>query len=169
MATIHELEKRIERLEGLEKRVQALEELEAIKKLHRDYVYWMSNHQWEEAINCFAEDAVTIMPNMDEQKGKKAIEESFKNRISEQEAFQKGGHMLIQPVISVDGDRATGYWTMYRFTYDFQSSAGEIVHLFGPELQGKFDCEYVKENGKWKFGRMKYIRPWPEVSHQENG
>jgi hypothetical protein len=34
MATIEELEKRLEALEGLEKRIRAIEELEEIKKLH---------------------------------------------------------------------------------------------------------------------------------------
>lgn len=167
MATIEELEKRLELLEGLEKRVKIIEETEEIKKLHRDYIYWMSNHQWEEMIKCFADDAIAEMPNIREQKGKKAIGETFRNRISKEEAFQKGGHMLIQPVITVDGEKAKGYWSMYRFAYDFQSPAGEVVQLFGPELQGKYDCEYVKENGKWKFGRMKFIRPWPEASDKK--
>jgi len=165
--TLEELEKRIEALEGLEKRVKAIEELEEIKKLHRDYIYWLSNHQWEKMIDCFAEDAVAEMPKTGKQKGKKAIAKSFRNDISREEAFQKGGHMLIQPVISVDGDEAKGYWTMYRFTYDFHSPAGEFVQLFGPELQGKYDCEYVKENGKWKFGKMKFTRPWPKAADEK--
>ncbi|MFC1533731.1 nuclear transport factor 2 family protein [Thermodesulfobacteriota bacterium] len=160
--TLEELEKRVEALEGLEKRVKAIEEMEEIKKLHRDYVYRLSNHQWEEMIDCFAEDATAEMPKHEEKKGKKAIADSFRNDILQEEAFQKGGHMLIQPVITVDGESAKGYWTMYRFSYDFQSPAGEHVQLFGPELQGKYDCEYVKEDGKWKFGKMKFTRPWPE-------
>jgi hypothetical protein len=163
MKSIEELVKRIEALEGLEKRVKELEELEEIKKLHRDYIYWMCNHQWEEMVNCFAEDATADIPNVGEHKGKDAIKEVFQNRISKEESFQKGGHMLIQPVISVDGNVARGYWTAYHFAYDFQSPAGEFVQLFGPELQGKYDCEYVKEKGKWKFGKMKFTRPWPET------
>jgi hypothetical protein len=161
MPTIEELEKRIAALEGLEKRVRAIEEMEEIKRLHRKYIYWMTNHQWEKVVECFAEDAVAEMPSTGIKKGKKSIEEAFRTKIAEEEAFQKGGHLLAQPVITLGVDKAEGYWTMYRFVYDFQSPGGEVVHLFGPELQGKFDCEYVKEKGEWKFGKMKFERPWP--------
>ena len=162
MTTMDSIESRIAALEALEERVRRLEEIEEIKQLHRNYIYWMTNHQWDKVIDCFAEDAIACMPSTGEKKGKLNIGEAFRTQIAEEESFQKGGHLLAQPVIQLNGGSAHGYWTMYRFAYDFFSPAGEVVHLFGPELQGKFDCEYVKENGAWKFGIMKFERPWPE-------
>lgn len=161
MSTMDRLEKRIAALEALYERVERLEELEEIKRLHRNYIYWMTNHQWEKVIGCFADNAVLNMPTIGEKKGKTCIEEVIRNQVAKEEAFQKGGHLLVQPVITVGQGKANGYWTMYRFDHDFHSPAGEVIHLFGPQLQGKFDCEYVKEDGAWKFGKMKFERPWP--------
>lgn len=44
-------------LEELEKRVKVLEDIEAIKQLHINYVYLLCNLQWEDMLECFAEDA----------------------------------------------------------------------------------------------------------------
>ena len=166
MTHLEDIEERLAALEALEERVRAIEELEEIKKLHRNYAYWMSNNQWEEMIECFSDDAVADAPNTGVIKGKKAIAEMFRTRIASVKAFQKGGHLLIQPVISVEKDTAKGYWSMYHFDWKFESPAGEVVELFGPDVQAKYDCEYVKENGKWKFGKLKFIRPWPEANEE---
>ena len=161
MSKMDDIEKRIADLEALEERVRRLEEIEEIKQLHRNYIYWMTNHQWEHVIDCFAEDAVACMPTTGERKGKKSIDDAIRNQIAKEEAFQKGGHLLAQPVITMADGKAKGCWTMYRFEHDFFSPAGEVVQLFGPQLQGRFDCEYVKEDGVWKFGKMTFERPWP--------
>jgi hypothetical protein len=167
MSKYEDLERRITALEALEERIRRLEEVEEIKQLHRNYIYWLTNHQWEKVIDCFAEGAVADMPTTGEKKGKRNIEEAFRTQIAGEEAFQKGGHLLAQPVITMEEGKANGYWTMYRFAYDFVSPAGEVVQLFGPQLQGRFDCEYVKEGGAWKFGRMKFARPWPEDKNND--
>ena len=147
---LEERERRIDELEGMEKRLKALEDLEEIKKLHRDYIFWLSNHQWDEMIDCFSEDAIAWIGKHGEQKGKKAIKASFDSDISQVAAYQKGGQILVQPVIAVDGDKASGYWSWYRLNTDFKSPSGQTVKLFGPKMQAKYDCEYIKENGKWK-------------------
>ena len=69
--------------------------------------------------------------------------------------------MLIQPVISVDGDKAEGHWIMYRLNYYFKGPSGQVVKLFGPSVQRRYDCEYIKENGTWRFSRLKFTDPWP--------
>jgi len=159
---LEEREKRLNVLEEMEKRLQALEDLEEIKKLHRDYIFWLSNHQWDDMVDCFSEDAVAEIGKHGEQKGKESIRASFNNDISKTASYQKGGQILIQPVITVDGDNAKGYWNWYRLNTEFRSPSGQAVNLFGPQMQAKYDCEYKKINGKWKFSRMKLTRPWPE-------
>jgi ketosteroid isomerase-like protein len=156
---------REEQLEKLRHRIEALEDLEEIKKLHRDYIFWLSNHQWDQMIECFAEDAVAWIGKHGEQKGKNAIKASFDSDISQTAAYQKGGQMLMQPVIHVNGQKAEGYWNWYRLNTHFTSSSGQKVQLFGANMQARYDCEYKKENGKWKFSKLKLTRPWPEQAH----
>jgi ketosteroid isomerase-like protein len=159
---LEEREKRMDALEEMDKRLRVLEDLEEIKKLQRDYMFWLSNHQWDEMVDCFAEDAVAWIGPHGEQKGKEAIRASFDTDISKVASYQKGGQILIQPVIRVDGETASGYWSWYRLNTEFKSPSGQTVNLFGPKMQAKYDCEYKKENGKWKFSMMKLTRPWPE-------
>ena len=155
--TIEELEKRVEELE---KRLRAMEDAEEIRKFHTDYIYCLSNWEFEKMADCFAEDAEEegIVPNQ-KHVGKSEIKKMFEEMA--QNPPQKGGHMLIQPVISVDGEKAEGHWIMYRLNYYFKGPSGQVVKLFGPSVQRRYDCEYVKENGDWKFSRLKFTDPWP--------
>lgn len=159
---LEEREKQMEAFEEIEKRVKVLEDLEEIKKLQRDYIFWLSNHQWDEMVDCFTEDAIAEIGKHGEQKGKEAIRKSFNSYISKTASYQKGGQILIQPVIALDGDHAKGYWSWYRLNTEFKSPSGQSVQLFGPNMQAKYDCEYKKEHGKWKFSKLKLTRPWPE-------
>jgi len=148
-------------LENLEKRVRALEDIEEIKKLHRDYIFWLDDKEFEKMIDCFAEDATEEIGKTGIHKGKEEIAKVFREVIAQQPSA-KGGHILVQPVISVEEDKAKGYWTMYRFDI-FSTPAGQLVKW----EQGRYDCEYIKENGKWKFTSLKYTFPWPEKPEEQ--
>ena len=99
-----ELEKKVQKLE---KCVQAAEDAKAIRKLHTEYIYHLSNWQFDKMADCFAEDAVEegIVTNQTHV-GKAAIKKMFEEMA--QKPPQKGGHMLIQPVINVNGDKVEG-------------------------------------------------------------
>lgn len=137
-------------LEGLEKRVKVLEDIEAIKKLHINYVYLLCNLQWDDMLECFAEDATMELLDQGVSKGKKEISGVFHNVLAKM-IKRNDGHFVGQPVISVKGDRAKGHWILYLFFAE-------------PEvkwLQGRQDCEYVRVNGEWKFSSVKFTAPWP--------
>ena len=138
-------------LEELEKRIRKLEDIEEIKMLHRQYVFWLANRQFKEMLDLFTEDAIVNVGQHGLRKGKKEIEELFSDVLSKV-VNKKDGHLVAQPIISVDGDRAKSQWIMYLFFPEPSASWA----------QGKHDCEYVKENGKWKFSSVKFTRPWPE-------
>jgi ketosteroid isomerase-like protein len=162
---LEELEKRVrvlaETVEKSQQRIQALEDAEEIRALQANYIYWLSNRQWQKIVDCFAENSTVQIESTPKRKGKNEIAEMFKHLTTDYELFQEGGRILAQPVISVKGERAEGYWTMAQFRFNFTTSS-ETVSLFGPGLQGRYDVKYVKEGNKWKFADLKYTRPWPE-------
>lgn len=137
-------------LEELEKRVKVLEDIEAIKKLHINYVYLLCNLQWDDMLECFAEDATLELLDQGVCQGKKEISGVFHNVLAKM-IKRNDGHFVGQPIISVKGDRAKGHWILYLFFAE-------------PEvrwLQGRQDCEYVRVNGEWKFSKVRFTAPWP--------
>jgi hypothetical protein len=165
MVTLEELEKKLKALDRAlkeaEKRIQIMEDAEEIRELQANYIYWLSNREWEKIVDCFAENGAIQIESNKKMQGKAEITEMFKHLTTDYEYFQEGGRILAQPVISVKGNKASGYWTMAQFRFNFTTSS-QTVSLFGPGLQGRYDVKYVKEGGKWKFADMKYVRPWPE-------
>jgi ketosteroid isomerase-like protein len=138
-------------LEELEKRIGTLEDIEAIKEMHRKYVYGLICQQWDDMVECFTEDATAAIAEHEPRRGKTEIAKLLKDVIAKQVSWD-WGHFVTQPVISVEGDKARGHW---------------ILYLFFPEpevkwLQARYDCEYVKMDGKWKFSDLKFKAPWPE-------
>jgi len=136
--------------EELEKKIKVLEDIEEIKKLHINYVYLLCDLQWDDMLDCFAENATLDLLDQGVRKGKKEIGEVFHNVLAKM-IKRTDGHFVGQPVISVDGDKAKGYWILYLFF------AEPAVRW----MQGRQDCEYVRVNGKWKFSSVKFTNPWP--------
>ena len=136
-------------LEDLEKRVQALEDLEAIKKLHRRYINLMDYLRYHEVPDLFTEDATVEIRNSGVKKGRKAIAEIYVGVLGKKRGnIRYDAHMAIQPDIVVDGDTAKGTWLIYML---FSMPAIEWV-------QGKNECEYKKENGRWRISKLKFTR-----------
>lgn len=136
-------------LEDLEKRVRALEDLEQIKKLHQHYVNLMDHLRYEEVLDLFTDDATIEVRNSGVKKGRKELADVYIGvlaRIRGTERFD--GHMAIEPDITVEGDSAKGTWLIYML---FSRPSIQWV-------QGRNECEYRKENGRWKIARLKFIR-----------
>jgi len=137
--------------EEMEKKLQRLEDIEAIRQMHTDYVYELSAMHFEKMLDFFAEDG-TLELGPRAVKGKKAIFQVFQDVIARNLKLTDG-HIVAQPVIAVDGDKAHGHW---------------ILYIFAPEpkvgwVQGRQEVDYVRVKGEWKFRNMKFIRPWPPL------
>jgi ketosteroid isomerase-like protein len=135
-------------LEDLEKRVKAIEDLEEIKKLHQNYINLMDNLQYEEVLDLFTEDATVEVRNSGVKSGKKELSEVYMGILEKRGTTRLEGHMAIEPDITVDGDSARGAWLIYML---FSKPTVQWV-------QGKNECEYRKENGKWKISKLKFTR-----------
>jgi hypothetical protein len=141
------------KIAALEKKVNELQDIENIKVLHRDYLFFISNLEFEKALNCFADCIVADVADYGIVKGKKAVTQFFNNTIYKNVASSKDAHFTGQAVISVDGNTAKGHWMFYRL----------LANPVPPGwVQGRYDCEYIKENNEWKFSVLKMKRPWPE-------
>jgi hypothetical protein len=135
------------KLEELEKRVKAIEDLEEIKQMHREYMSCLDNIEFSKALDFFTEDAEVEVRNSGVMKGRKNYSKIYLGTLA-QRRERHDGHLVGQPVITVDGDTARGHWIVYML---FSVPAIEWI-------QGRHDCEYVKENGKWKFSKLKFAR-----------
>ncbi len=145
------------KLEDLEKKVQALEDLEEIKTLHREYMFWVNNRQWDDVIKCFTEDASVHLPRHGLFKGKPEFTHLFKDLVNKTNAGQgRDAHCVLQPVITLNGNSAKGHWLMYIIISD--RTTGKLSML----VRGRHDVEYVKVDGKWKIKSLNFTTPWPE-------
>ena len=134
-------------LEELEKRVRAIEDIEEIKIMHRDYMSCLDNLEFKKALDYFTEDAEVEVRHSGVMKGKENFHQIYLGTLAQRKE-RHDGHLVGQPVITIDGDTARGHWIVYMF---FSVPTIEWV-------QGRHDCEYVRENGKWKFSKLKFAR-----------
>jgi ketosteroid isomerase-like protein len=136
-------------LADLEKRIQALEDLEEIKRLHQNYINLMDNLQYEQVLDLFTDDATVEVRNSGVKKGRKEITEVYIGTLARKRgSVRYDGHLALEPDIRVDGNTARGTWLIYML---FSKPAIQWV-------QGKNECEYRKEDGKWKISRLKFTR-----------
>jgi hypothetical protein len=135
-------------LEAWIKKVQNLDDLEEIKKLHREYISYIDKLETDKVPDMFIDDATAEIQDSGVMRGKKAIEELYTQGYLSQRKTRTDGHLCGEPIISIDGDKARGRWTVYIFFSE-------------PSVQwtkGENECEYVKVNGKWKFSKLKFVR-----------
>jgi ketosteroid isomerase-like protein len=143
------------KIDELEKRLRTLEDIEEIKSLHREYIYYLLNSQWKEMADCFTEDAMTNIWRHGPRYGKTEIMKFFSTTIAGMNSGKgRDAHFAIEPVISINGDKAKGHWMMYIFIADNNSGVARYS-------QGRYDAEYIRDGGKWKFKSLIYTRPWP--------
>ena len=135
------------KLEEIEKRLTLLEDLEEIKKLQQRYMLYLDNLQFDKVVDLFSENATAEIRSYGIHKGKKEITELYA-AMSAKRKDLKEGHMVIQPDITIEGNKAFASWTVFIL---FSKPSVQW-------LQGCNECEYVRENGRWKFQKLKFAR-----------
>ncbi len=170
-------------LKELQKRVKNLQDIQGIKTMHRRYIQCLSNYQWEDMVKFFSRDAEAKIARDESHTGKEGVGNLITNVIGKRISPMrpKGGHLLIQPIIKVDGDTAKGQWLLNRFVAkDTAKRHWQLVSHFydypptieapSPECSmGKYDAEYVREDGEWKFRHLVWTMPWPEPGSKLSG
>ena len=149
--TPEEMERKLRSLEEtvqtLEQRVKVTEDVQEIHELQGRYVNALMCAEWDDAVDCFAEDARIDVYLHEPVTGKAAIEKWFKEVLLHTHAG-KEGDIVVHPIISVDGDQATGKWALYMMY--FYPRTGQSLYW----VHGFYQMKYVREHGRWKINEM---------------
>ena len=134
-------------IKELEKRLQAMEDLEEIKKMHQEYMLCLDNIQFTKALEFFTDDAEVEVRHSGVMKGRENYSKIYTGTLAMRKE-RHDGHLVAQPNITINGNTAKGHWIVYML---FSVPAIEWI-------QGRHDVEYRKENGVWKFSKLKFAR-----------
>jgi hypothetical protein len=175
MMTVEELEARIKTLED---QIRILHDIEDIKKLQRAFGFYLEHWMAEDIIGLFADGPdTTLSVAVGEFRGKENIARfcyrgKKSNEIRENEkpeflhqVMQLSGIVDVAP----DGKTAKGRW--YGFGANALPAEGGVAPGW---MNGVYENEYIKENGKWKFKKVRwcmtfnapYMKSWVDPSRR---
>ncbi len=138
-----------------EARLQNVEDIEAISRLTRAYGYYVDKNLWDQVVDLFAEDSSVELNQRGIFVGKAGVRRMFLEKMGGgQVGLTKGrlfNHFQIQEIVTVAPD---GQTAQARFrTFAQVAGFGSVKQAW---TEGIYENGYVKENGVWKFGKMKY-------------
>jgi len=151
--TFEELEQKLleteKRLLEAERKIQINSDIEAVKKVQSRYINALARVNWDEIIDCFADDSSIDVEFGGFIRGKENIARFFREMLSTIHDG-KEGIFEVHPVVTVDGDTAKGNWLMYIMYADPRTWASRYW------LQAVYDSEFVRVNGEWKFKHLQW-------------
>lgn len=144
-------------LKALEARITRLEDLEAIKQLKARYCEICDDdHNPDRITSVFADDGVWEGRGIGHAEGHEAIRELFK-RFQSMISFSQ--HMVMNPVIEVEGDTAKGTWY---FLGPFTMTEGNQAKW----QAARYHEDYVKVNGEWKIAHLRVKGPGMSADYE---
>ena len=144
------------RLDGLEAQVAAAEDVAAIKRLQRQYGYYVDKGMWEDVADLYAENAVANYP-AGTYVGHDSIRKHLFMNVGGGEVGENGlvdnrlyNHLNIQPVVHLDpgGRTAKGRWRAFAMFGTFGGSA--------TWAEGVYEMTYTKVGDAWKIETLDY-------------
>jgi len=159
------------RLGDLERRVGELEDINAIRRLHWAYGYYIDFNRPDEVADLFAEDGVVVFLS-GEYVGKAGVKRLYGDWIQQRFTGGRPGpvdgllldHFQMQDIITVAPDRQTAKGRFRGVLFggwhdDFQDTREEFMPQQFMEA-GIYENDYVRENGVWKIQRLDYKMQW---------
>lgn len=146
----------------LARRIALIEDERAIIRLQTAYGYYVDKAQWDEAADLFAHDATLEIAARGLYRGQDRIR-AYLKCLPPLVPGALFNHMQLQPLVTLDGDRAQGRWRA-------------IMEVGVPDVQGRLDRAlvgeatyenaYIREDGVWKIARLHcfvtYYADWNE-------
>ncbi|WP_192496992.1 nuclear transport factor 2 family protein [Gulosibacter chungangensis] len=121
-----------------------------IRRLNYEYANAIDNSRVEDVVNSFTEDGVFDMQSLGAPaafEGAEGLRAAFTGMV---ESMAGCLHMMMNHLIEVAGDRATG--TVYCDAYTLQPDGERVQMLVF------YTDQYVKQDGEWKFAE-RIVKP----------
>ena len=131
---------------SLEDRIQALEDREAIKDLIYQYAYAVQQGKIEVFLTLFTDDAVLEYGAMGFYEGTAGLERFFRD-VCLSPVLTFACPLLHNHLIKPDGEKASGICTL---------EIRAVYHGESYVAAGRYEDEYVKKDGTWKFKRRAF-------------
>ena len=167
MSEIKALQKQVE---ALTSRVGMLEDVNAIRKLHFAYGYYMDVCRYDEVVNLFAKDGEVVFLS-GVYRGHESIARLYKGWF--QAFFTEGrpgpvhgfllDHFQMQDIITVAPDRssAKGRFRALLAGGNHESRVYKPAGLPDQFYEaGIYENDYVRQDGVWKIKRLDYVLQW---------
>lgn len=135
----------------LEQRLSELESVEEIKRLKFQYAaYCDANYDPAGIASLFSEDAVWEEASSGRFEGREAIARFF---VEVPKTVRFAAHLMLNPLITVDGERASGTWWLLMpctVTHEGAEPRGHW-HL------ARYEDDYERVGGQWLFKHVRVI------------
>ncbi len=144
------------RLDALEAQVVASEDVAAIKRLQRQYGYYVDKGMWEDIADLYTEDAAANYP-AGTYVGHESIRKHLYMNVGGGQVGENGlpdnriyNHLNIQPVVHLEpgGQTAKGRWRAFAMFGTFGGGA--------TWAEGVYEMTYAKVGGVWKISNLDY-------------
>lgn len=131
----------------IEERLARLEAIEEIHRLKAAYCAHCDNGYVPDALaDLFTRDGVIDAGPFGRHAGRDAIRRYF-DAISKTIVF--AAHLVTNPVIWVEGERATGRWRLLVTATMLRDGKKEAVWILGD-----YRDDYAREEGRWRFANV---------------
>ncbi|HUZ19303.1 MAG TPA: nuclear transport factor 2 family protein [Acidimicrobiales bacterium] len=128
--------------ETTEQRLRRLEDLEEIRQLFVDYGYYLDQKDFASYSQLFARNG-EWHGGIGDAKGPAEIEAMLERAIG-RGSGRPSAHIVANPIIHLDGDRATG-----RVTWVFLLGDDDTKPQLA--LVGHYEDTLIREDGRWRF------------------
>tara|TARA_R110000824_G_scaffold288508_3_gene476863 strand:- start:204972 stop:205769 length:798 start_codon:yes stop_codon:yes gene_type:complete len=146
-------------------RLQRIEDIQAIEKLERAYGYYVDKHLWDQVVDLFAEESSVEIAQRGIFLNKEGVERAFLGRMGRNQIGIARGtlfnHIQVQGIVDVDPG---GLTAKGRFRAMVQVAGFGSNREFWSD--GIYENEFIKEDGIWKFKKMKFWTTYYTPFHE---
>ena len=151
-------------MEELEARLQRLQDIKEIENLQNIFGYYCDYFEFDKVVDLFSDNAESVeVADHGVYRGKEGVRKFYIDLIQGgKDKKPRFGllsiNMQIQGVVTVNPDGKTAKGRFYGFMVEAKPTLslheGDLRALWG---NGIYENEYVKENGKWMFSKLHFF------------